>query len=79
MIKGMPTVSLGGNDALDALANLHLDMSQGSWTWFEIVLLPGSGSDEPKRTKDGREMAWRSHANQTAHDDRTMHYGLMFD
>jgi hypothetical protein len=55
------------------------DKSQGSWSWFEIVILPGADTDVPKRTKDGHEMAYQSHGNQLAHENRTMHYGLMFD
>jgi hypothetical protein len=55
------------------------DKSQGSWSWFELVILPNASTDVPKRTKDGYEMAYKSHGNQLAHDERTMHYGLMFD
>ncbi|KIJ36117.1 hypothetical protein M422DRAFT_34386, partial [Sphaerobolus stellatus SS14] len=47
------------------------DKAQGSWTWFDIVVLPNANTDVPKRTKDGREMAWRSHANQLGQDTRS--------
>jgi hypothetical protein len=57
-----------------------LDKSQGSWSWFEIVVFADAETDEIKRTKDGTRMEYKSHANQLAHHlDRTMHYGLMFD
>jgi hypothetical protein len=81
MIRDMPLVSFkNGRSFIGIRSSLpYVDISQGSWTWFEVVILPNSESEEPKRTKDGREMAWRSHANQTAHGDKTLHYGLMFD
>jgi hypothetical protein len=55
------------------------DRSQGSWTWFEIVILPDTTTDVPKRTKDGREMSWRSHSNQLGLQSSTRHFGLTFD
>jgi hypothetical protein len=61
------------------LNKIWADLSQGAWSWFEIAILPDENSHEPKRTKDDQEMAWKSHSNQLAHEDRTMHYGYMFD
>lgn len=55
------------------------DRSKGSWTWFEIVVLHDANTDMPKRTKDGREMAWRSHSNQLGHYSQTRNFGLIFD
>ncbi|KAF5368755.1 hypothetical protein D9757_010417 [Collybiopsis confluens] len=51
---------------------------QGNWTWFEIIILPDEDATEPKRSKHGREMVWRSHHNQLG--KRTArHYGAIFD
>ncbi|KIJ45435.1 hypothetical protein M422DRAFT_29882, partial [Sphaerobolus stellatus SS14] len=53
--------------------------AQGSWSWFDIVILSNANTDVPKHTKDGHEMAWRSHANQIGQDTSTRHFGLIFD
>ncbi|KAK7434582.1 hypothetical protein VKT23_020118 [Stygiomarasmius scandens] len=55
------------------------DKSKGNWTWFEIVILPDEQATEPRRNKDGKELAWISHNNQLANQDSTMHFGAIFD
>jgi hypothetical protein len=57
------------------------DPSQGSWSWFDLVVLPGSTSETPKQTKDGSDMIWKSHSNQLgqSHAEKTRHFGNIFD
>ncbi|KAJ3537702.1 hypothetical protein NMY22_g5481 [Coprinellus aureogranulatus] len=52
----------------------------GSWTWFELVILANENSDEPKKSKEGDELVWRSHSNRLANDvNPTRHFGAVFD
>jgi hypothetical protein len=54
------------------------DRSLGNWTWFDLVILPDEEATEPKKTKHGKDMAWRSHNNQLG-NQTTRHYGAVFD
>ncbi|PPQ82479.1 hypothetical protein CVT24_002371 [Panaeolus cyanescens] len=56
------------------------DKNAGSWTWFELVILADENATEPKVSKEGREMVWRSHSNRIS-DERspTFHFGAVFD
>jgi hypothetical protein len=57
-----------------------LDKKAGSWTWFELVILQDETSNEPKRSKDGKELVWRSHSNRLGNDTvTTRHFGAVFD
>lgn len=56
------------------------DKKAGSWTWFELVILPDESSLEPKKSKDGKELVWRSHSNRLGNDTvTTRHFGAVFD
>jgi hypothetical protein len=56
------------------------DKKAGSWTWFELVILQDETSNEPKRSKDGKELVWRSHSNRLGNDTvATRHFGAVFD
>ena len=56
------------------------DKRAGSWTWFELVILADENSDEPKKSKEGKELVWRSHRNRLANDKSpTRHFGAVFD
>uniref|UniRef100_A0A0W0FFI5 PNPLA domain-containing protein n=1 Tax=Moniliophthora roreri TaxID=221103 RepID=A0A0W0FFI5_MONRR len=55
------------------------DRSAGSWTWFELVILPSEAATEPKKSKEGKELSWRSHNNQLGNHNATRHFGVVFD
>ena len=56
------------------------DKRGGSWTWFELVILADEKSTEPKKSKEGDELVWRSHSNRLANDSSpTRHFGAVFD
>lgn len=53
---------------------------QGSWTWFELVILADETSTEPKRSMDGKELVWSSHSNRLSNQTSpTRHFGAIFD
>ncbi|KAH6902475.1 acyl transferase/acyl hydrolase/lysophospholipase [Coprinopsis sp. MPI-PUGE-AT-0042] len=57
-----------------------MDKKAGSWTWFELVILQDEASNEPKKSKDGKELVWRSHSNRLGNDtSTTRHFGAVFD
>ena len=51
----------------------------GSWTWFEVVILPDEHSTTPRKSKYGKELAWRSHNNRLGNTGPTRHFGAVFD
>lgn len=57
-------------------------LNPGSWSWFEIVILPDEDSDTP-RSKGGKELAWRSHGNRSDPEDTSTSlsrcFGKIFD
>lgn len=56
------------------------DKRGGSWTWFELVILADETSTEPKKSKQGKDLVWRSHSNRLANDSSpTRHFGTVFD
>ena len=50
----------------------------GSWSWFELVILADTGTEEPV-VRNGKTLAWKSHANQIACADTTKQFGIVFD
>lgn len=56
------------------------DKNAGSWTWFELVILADEDATEPKLSKEGKPLVWRSHSNRLANDTNpTLHFGAVFD
>jgi hypothetical protein len=55
------------------------DGTQGSWSWFEIVILPDKQATKPRTSEDGKELVWRSHHNRLATQKTTAHFGMVFD
>jgi hypothetical protein len=56
-------------------------MNPGSWSWFEVAILPDEHSDIP-RTRDGKDLVWRSHGNRSDPQDAatlSRCYGKVFD
>ncbi|KXN83116.1 Calcium-independent phospholipase A2-gamma [Leucoagaricus sp. SymC.cos] len=57
-------------------------LNPGSWSWFEVVILPDENSDIP-RNKDGKELVWRSHGNRSDSQDvarsPSRFFGKVFD
>ncbi|PPQ65918.1 hypothetical protein CVT24_011251 [Panaeolus cyanescens] len=56
------------------------DKNAGSWTWFELVILADENTTEPKVSKEGKPMVWRSHSNRISNEGHTtFHFGAVFD
>jgi hypothetical protein len=55
------------------------DGTHGSWSWFEIVILPDEEATEPRTSEDGKKLVWRSHNNRLATQKTTTHFGVIFD
>lgn len=56
--------------------------SDGSWSWFELVILSPQGNDEiplPKKGDDGKDLAWFSHTNPIASKDYSWIRGRRFE
>ncbi|KAF8803289.1 hypothetical protein BYT27DRAFT_6741898 [Phlegmacium glaucopus] len=46
-----------------------------SWSWFEVVILPGNQSGEPKDYR----LAWTSHCNRIGSSNFSGYSGAVFD
>ena len=66
-------------DSNDQGALTKEDGVQGSWTWFEIAIMPDEGATQPRKSKYGKELAWRSHNNKLGSAGATRHFGAVFD
>ena len=55
------------------------DKSKGNWTWFDIVIFPDSKDETLRKDKDGKELIYRSHNNQLANKQLSLHFGKVFD
>jgi hypothetical protein len=53
--------------------------SLGSWTWFNIAILSNEDDSEPRLSKEGKPLVWRSHHNQLGQETSTFHFGVIFD
>ena len=59
------------------------DPSQGSWSWFEVVILAPPGDDGQtaviKKGSDGRDLVWTSHTNPLRSDGFAWRKGKRFE
>ena len=59
------------------------DPSQGSWSWFEVVILAPAGDDKQtvaiKKGSDGKDLVWTSHKNPVASDAFAWRKGERFE
>jgi len=50
----------------------------GCWSWFELVIFKNKDATEPE-VKDGKVLAWRSHANSMDKKAIASYFGMVFD
>ncbi|KAH6904367.1 hypothetical protein BKA70DRAFT_1296423 [Coprinopsis sp. MPI-PUGE-AT-0042] len=53
--------------------------ADGIWSWFELAILPDAASEKPRKSKEDKELVWRSHHNRLASSSSTRHFGITFD
>lgn len=52
------------------------ERGRGNWTWFELVILPNSNTDQP-RVKNGKSLVLKSHENVEADSTTRSHDGAI--
>lgn len=51
----------------------------GSWSWFEVAILPSPDATEPRKAMDGEELVFHSHSNRLGCKTATRSHGVVFD
>lgn len=51
----------------------------GSWSWFEVTILPSADATEPRKAMDGTDLVFHSHSNRLGCEITTRSHGVIFD
>ncbi|KAF4951188.1 hypothetical protein FGADI_7679 [Fusarium gaditjirri] len=80
----LTTLTLRMIRAIKLFAESHdqgsvLNLEQGNWTWFELVILDNEDATSPKKDRKGKELVVISHPNRVGSRDYEWMQGDTFD